>query len=170
MKHYNSLPSETLQRYRFKQRIRKPGETVAAFVAELCNLGVSLEDMLHDQIVCGINDDGIQQKLFVEKTLTYERVLELFRGLEMAAKNVKELKTGRQEVEGVVVKQEVNKVSCEKKSKHPTSTVTCYRCGNPGHLETQCKYKEATCHFCKKKGHLMKVCHQKQKDQERRCN
>ena len=38
---------EALQRYKFKQRMRKPGETVATFVAELrsiaefCNFGVS---------------------------------------------------------------------------------------------------------------------------------
>ena len=28
----------------------------------------------------------------------------------------------------------------------------------PGHLATQCKFKEAICHQCKKKGHLRKVC------------
>ena len=105
-KHYNLQPSETLQRYKFKQRIRKPGETVATFVAELrsiaefCNFGASLEDMLHDQIVCGINEDGIQQKLFAEKTLTYQRALELSRGLETAAKSVKELKIGRRDLDG----------------------------------------------------------------------
>ena len=72
--------------------MRKPGETVATFVAELrsiaefCNFGASLEDILRDQIVCGIS---IQQKLFAEKALTYHRALELSRGLETAAKSVK---------------------------------------------------------------------------------
>ena len=77
--------------------------------------------------MCGINEDGIQQKLFAEKALTYQRALELSRGLETAAKSVKELKIGRRDLDGVVVKQEVNKVSHEKrKSKPPTDTITCY--------------------------------------------
>ena len=118
--------------------------------SKFCNFCTSLEDMLHNQIMCGINDHGIQQKLFAEKTLTYQRALKLSRSLETAAKNVKELKIGRRELEGVVVKQEVNKVSHEKrKSKPPTVTIMCYRCGTPGHLATQCKFKEAICHQCK---------------------
>ena len=152
---YKLLRNLTL-RYKFKQRITKSGETVAAFVTELgsiaefCNFDTSIEDLLHDEIMCGINDDGIQQKLFAEKTLTYQRALEPSQGLETAAKNVKELKIGRRELEGVVVKQEVNKVSHEKrKSKPPTVTITCYRCGTLGHLATQCKFKEAICHQCK---------------------
>ena len=72
-------------------------------IAEFCDFCTSLEDMLHNQIMCGINDDGIQQKLFAEKTLTYQRALELSQGLETAAKNIKELKIGRRELEGVVV-------------------------------------------------------------------
>ena len=146
-KHYNPQQSETLQRYKFKQRIRKPGETVATLVAELrsiaefCNFGASLEDTLRDQIMCGINEDGIQQKLFAEKTLTYQRALEIFRGLGTAAKSVKELKIGRRDLDGVVVKQEVNKVSHKKrKSKSPTATITCYRCGILQHSAKEAGY------------------------------
>ena len=34
-KHYNPPLSEVMQRFRFKTRSRKPGESVAAYVAEL---------------------------------------------------------------------------------------------------------------------------------------
>ena len=127
--HYSPKPSETLQRYRFKQRSRKPGETVAAFVADLrsiaeyCNFGASLEESLRDQIVCGINDSSIQQKLFAEKNLTYKRALELSRGLEAAAKNVKELKTGKPEEEVTVKKEEVHKISRQKKKPPAAATI-----------------------------------------------
>lgn len=95
--HYNPTPSETVQRSRFHSRVRKPGETVATFVSELrslakfCNFGATLDDMLRDRIVCGINNGKIQQRLLAEKTLTLAKTIELAQGMETAAKNVKEL-------------------------------------------------------------------------------
>ena len=43
--HFNPTPSETVQRFRFHSRFRKPGESIATFVSELrslaefCNFG-----------------------------------------------------------------------------------------------------------------------------------
>ena len=64
-----TTPSETVQCSCFNTRIRKPGESVATFVAELrslakhCNFGASLNEMLRDRIVCGIDYSKIRQKL-----------------------------------------------------------------------------------------------------------
>ena len=60
-KHYSQSPSELVQSYRFITRVRQPGETVSAFLAELrriaenCNFGDALERNLRDRIVVGIN-------------------------------------------------------------------------------------------------------------------
>ena len=63
--------------------------------------------------------------MFAEK-LSLTRELWSYPDLETAAKNVKELKIGRHDLDGVFVKQEVNKVSHQKrKSKPPTATITC---------------------------------------------
>ena len=56
---------------------------MATFVAELrrlteyCDFGTSLEDMLHDRLVCGVNDDRIQRKLLSEPNLTFARAFKL---------------------------------------------------------------------------------------------
>ena len=48
--HFNPTPSETVQRFKFHSRFRKPTESVAKFVsglrslAEFCNFGASLEE------------------------------------------------------------------------------------------------------------------------------
>ena len=53
--HFNPTPSETVQRSRFHCRVRRQGESVADFVAELrslaefCNFGATLNDMLRDR-------------------------------------------------------------------------------------------------------------------------
>ena len=95
--HFNPTPSETVQRFKFHSRFRKPSESVAEFVSELrslaefCNFGANLEEMLRDRLVCGIQNTHIQKRLLGEKTLTFARALELSQVLETASKNAKEL-------------------------------------------------------------------------------
>ena len=80
-----------MERFKFHTRFRKPGESVTAFVSDLrslaksCNFGDTLEIMLRDHIVCGINDPIIQRRLLSEKALTFKSAM------ESAAKNVREL-------------------------------------------------------------------------------
>ena len=65
--HYSLPPSEIIQRFKFHSCFRNAGESVATYVAELrslaecCNFGQTLEAMLRDRIVCGINDNIIQR-------------------------------------------------------------------------------------------------------------
>ena len=88
--HYSPSPSEVMQRFRCNSRSRKPGETVAAYVAELrrlseyCNYG--------DRLVWSINDESIQKKLLQEAALTLERAITVAKGAETAVKNLKEMK------------------------------------------------------------------------------
>ena len=55
--HFNPTPSEIVQHFKFHGRFRQPEESIAAYVAELralaefCNFGATLEDMLRDQLV-----------------------------------------------------------------------------------------------------------------------
>ena len=62
--HHSSHPSEIVQRYRFHTRFRQQGETVATYVSELraiaqwCNFGESLENMLRDRLVVGIDNEA----------------------------------------------------------------------------------------------------------------
>ena len=95
--HFIPIPSETVQRSHFHTRIRKQCESVATFVSELrslaehCNFGTSLGDMLRDKIVYGINNSKIQQKLLSEKKLTLKLVIETAQAIETAAKDDKEM-------------------------------------------------------------------------------
>ena len=73
--HYAPTPSETVQRHKFHTRVRREGETVATFVSELrsiatfCNFGDNLEQMLRDRLICGINNEMIQNRLLAEAKL-----------------------------------------------------------------------------------------------------
>ena len=117
-------------------------------LSEYCNFGDTLEVMIRDRLVCGINDDGIQRRLLAEQDLTYKKVVELAQSLETAMQNMKDLKTKKDKV-----------VDVHKMFKKKTELVTvhnnCYRCGNRGHIVAKCKVnKKVICHSCGKLGHL----------------
>ena len=48
--------------------------------------------MLRDRLVCGVQQDSIQQRLLAEKDLTYEKALELARSMEAAAQGSQDMK------------------------------------------------------------------------------
>ena len=81
--HFSPAPSEIVQRFKFNSRIRKPGESVSVYVAELralaadCNFNDTLDVMLRDRMVCGINDTTTQRRLLAESKLTFAKALEL---------------------------------------------------------------------------------------------
>ncbi|XP_071061030.1 uncharacterized protein [Pseudochaenichthys georgianus] len=97
--HFNPKPSEIVQRYKFNSRSRKLGETVMEYVALLrklaqdCNYGDKLTEMLRDRLVCGIGEDRIQQPLLSEPDLTFDRVLKLAQAIETASKDVRDLQS-----------------------------------------------------------------------------
>ena len=168
--HYSPAPSEVMQRFRFNSRSRKPGESVAAYVAELrrltehCNYGDTLDKMLRDRIVWGITDDNIQEKLLQTSDLTLTRALAIAHSAETAHKNLKEMKAPPHEptasVSNSSKSESVHRMS-GKKTTTDTAGVICHRCGTPGHLATTCRFRDRVCHKCKKRGHLAKVCRSK---------
>ena len=165
--HYSPPPSEVMQRFRFNTRSRKPGESVATYVAELrrlaeyCNYGNTLEKMIRDRLVSGINDDNIQKKLLSEPVLSYTRALEIARGAEVAEKNLREMRAPRRERDTAgpqaTGKQDpVYQITGKQPRKQ--SFGYCYCCGVPGHKIAECKFKDKLCRLCGKKGHLARMC------------
>ena len=115
--HYSPTPSEVMQRFRFNSRSRRTEESVAAYMADLrrlaehCNYGDTLDKMLRDRLVWGINDAGIQRKLLQENDpLTLARALTIATG---ADKNLKEMKAPAQELDSTSSSQASVKVKVE---------------------------------------------------------
>ena len=89
--HQNPRPNMIAERFKFNSRVRHANESVSMFVAELRKLteyyeyGESLNDMLRDRLVCGINHERTQQRLLSKgSTLTLEEAMDIALSLESA--------------------------------------------------------------------------------------
>ena len=124
-------------------------------LAQWCKFGDTLDDMLCNRLVCGVNEETIQCHLLAESGLTLKKALEIAQGLEAAARNVREIRTKPGELTnaaGRLQTEEVHEVSRWR-------SYSCFRCGKDSHRAAQCLFHTAQCYNCGKVGHIKGVCH-----------
>ena len=160
--HFCPKPVVTVQRYKFNSRVRGKEESVAKFVEELrhialhCEYKDSLNDMLRDRLICGINNKRMQCRLLAEKKTTFEDTLKLALAMEAADKDAKDLTNDlEQPVHNVRSRHRSSMKQGPREREGPPRN--CYRCGGK-HSPDSCWFKEAECHACHKKGHIARVC------------
>ena len=61
-------------------------------LAEFCEFGTTLENMLRDRLVCGINHSTIQKKVLAEQDLTFQKAQSIVLGSKSADQNLKEMR------------------------------------------------------------------------------
>ena len=156
--HFSPKPSEIVQRSKFYNRSRKPNESISGFVAELrsiaehCNFGPTLDAMIRDRVVCGINDDAMQKRLLAEgDKLTLAKALSLAQAYETAVKDATTLLPDSA--------QQIHRVNPAAAGQTPKKKL-CYRCTGTGHSPGSCRFRKERCHNCHKVGHIKKACKQ----------
>lgn len=164
--HFDPKQGVAVKRYQFNSRSRERGESVSKYVAELrhlaidCEFGESLNEMLRDRLICGVNDSRMQRRLLSEADLDYDKALKIAQAMEMADKDAEQLKGDKAapETEGAINKAG----SCENRKRG--SNVSCYRCGGR-HKAPVCRHKETVCHKCGVKGHIARACRSRKRNQ-----
>ena len=129
---------------------------MATYIAELrhlaehCEFGSTLNEMLRDRLVCGVEEPKIQRRLLAEPNLPFDKAFELALASKSADKNAKDL----QPMSSFTVNQVQHKKNC-------------YRCGDK-HSAADCKFKTTECRKCGKKVHIARACRSKTSTKELR--
>ena len=64
-------------------------------LAEHCNFGDTLDEMLHDRLVCGIVNTTVQKCLCTEPKVTFIEAVTIAQAVELAQKDSRELQSVR---------------------------------------------------------------------------
>ena len=168
-KHFNPKPVVTVQRFKFNSRSRRADESVATFVAALrhlaihCAYGDSLNDMLRDRLICGINDARIQRRLLAEAEIDFPKALQIAQAMESADRDAQDLQTLQSETPGMTEAAVHSAGGGVTNRQGGVNYPNCYRCGRR-HRASVCRHKETVCNICGKKGHIARACRSKDKD------
>ena len=95
--HYTPTPSTIVQRFKFYSCNRQTGESITSYVARLraltehCEFGDTLDTMLRDRLVCGVNNEQLQRRLLAEPRLTFAKAMEISRTFETTTEEARML-------------------------------------------------------------------------------
>ncbi|XP_037872900.1 uncharacterized protein K02A2.6 [Bombyx mori] len=174
---YCSPPgNETFSRHVFFSRKKRDGESFDEFFCTLrklagdCGFADLEESLIRDQIILGLNDAKLTERLLKESTLTLDSCMKICKVAESAAKQVQVMT--EKTVEAVTRKQESrsrmpnqNKTSFNNKQhlgKSAEGSVrlknnNCERCGGV-HSHRSCPAFGRRCAKCNRYGHYMQMC------------
>lgn len=83
-------PSSIMQQFMFNGQVQKDKTDFMPALrklAQLCEFGDTLEQMLRDRIVCSIKDSTVQRHLLAEPMLTFAKALEIAQASKLVGKN-----------------------------------------------------------------------------------
>lgn len=167
--------NETYERYVFRSRIQQQSEAFDVFLTDLrlkaqsCNFATLKDSMIRDQIVFGVEDKKVRERLLRETDLTLEGAIKICHASELSrmhAKTFGETASSKTVSDGATVG------AVSKKGKRRTQTertegetFSCKRCGTQ-HKPRECPAWGKQCSQCKGQNHFAKQCFAKRKERK----
>lgn len=90
--HYVPASSHMSQRFTFRQRVQKEGESIHSYMASLRTAAIdcefpNLDDSLLEQLVCGVRDARLQCRLLAKNDISLQSALDEACAYEMSEKS-----------------------------------------------------------------------------------
>ena len=164
----------TYERYVFRMTIQED-RSFDIFVtdlrrkAEYCDFGAIKDSLIRDQIVVGINDPKLRQRLLRETDLTLEKAIKLCRITEQSQAQSKIFISPTTQTGNIdAVKKEEPPVDTAKfKNEDSRRIMKCKFCA-ASHDRGNCPAYGATCHKCNGRNHYARCCFKSKNGTEER--
>ena len=163
--HCSPKKNETYERYVFRSRIQMPAESIDAFATDLklkartCIFGVLPDSMLRDQIVFGVNETKVRERMLRETDLTLAGAMKICHANELAQQHARTFGERSKEQDCAAVATVSGRTQRYTTSKNEqqnnTEKYMCKRCGSQ-HAPKQCPANGKVCNQCKGKNHYAK--------------
>ena len=167
--HFADKVNVVSERYSFGCRIQKSGESIDEFVvalrrlAQKCDFGAFLDTSLRDQLIKGVREIRIRDRLLhdnpsLEECLKIAKRIEAGIATSVLLKNTNYTDTAHSNTHTV---QRFNSKLSQQKSKSTAKIFhSCFRCGSKLHFANSkdCPAADKKCKNCNKTGHFAKVC------------
>ncbi len=173
--------NETYERFVFRSRLQRDGETVEQFVTDLknksksCNYGTLKESLIRDQIVIGVCDAKVQERLLRDCELTLAKAIQICQAAETTNLQMKTLSleaaggaaVREQAVSAVKQKagagagakpKSAQKLRPQNSANVENSDVRCPKCGLRHYVSGRCPARGKTCFKCQGTDHFAGVC------------
>lgn len=172
--HCSQKKNETFERYVFRSRIQQLAKSFDAFVTDLklkaktCNFGMLQDSMVRDQVVFGIKDKRVRERLLRETELTLAGAVKICHASELALQHAKTFSETAQDAnkDGAAVAKVSTRTQRQReahvKRHKETAAFDCKRCGSR-HASKQCPACGKVCSKCKGLNHFAKQCFSKGK-------
>lgn len=150
--HFLGITKEFFERFKFNQRNQESNESIDQYLAALRNLEKTCgfcacmkEKLIMDRIILGIRDEETRKKLISQSKLDLEKTIDICRGMEAAARQMRVMNTPS-------ASNEVHKVSAKSKKEKKYDKKDKSQSQEP-HVKTKPKHKNKSgavgkCKFC----------------------
>ncbi|XP_046640221.1 uncharacterized protein K02A2.6-like [Daphnia pulicaria] len=177
--HFEPRRSEVFERFKFLRRHQLPGETFDAWLIDLrglvnsCGYGTGVDSVLRDQIVLGVADPYVREKLLYEKDLLLATACEIVRACESSKAQLSQINTSSTAEAAHAIQSRPGGRKVERKpdssfraqhEQQPSANQhsaqqypKCKDCGR-SHRKNQCRVTNVTCFNCNVVGHVSSCC------------
>ncbi|KAG1662189.1 hypothetical protein GQR58_021055 [Nymphon striatum] len=177
MSHFAKRSNVVAERHKFRMRVQQVDERVDAFVNSLQELALRCEFacpdcnspsiknvMVRDQVVEGVSDKKIQERLIIEGDLPLDKCLQLARQIEDAKRDALKLRnsgSGASDYyDGSVNAVKFRQSLRPRQQKSIEGKPLCFRCGSTDHLASseRCPAFGKRCNACQRMNHFSRCC------------
>ncbi|KAG1656356.1 hypothetical protein GQR58_024007 [Nymphon striatum] len=175
MSHFAERSNVVAERHKFRMRVQQVDERVDAFVNSLQELALRCEFacpdcnspsiknvMVRDQVVEGVSDKKIQERLIIEGDLPLDKCLQLARQIEDAKRDALKLRnSGASDYyDGSVNAVKFRQSLRPRQQKSIEGKPLCFRCGSTDHLASseRCPAFGKRCNACQRMNHFSRCC------------